>query len=185
MLKRILNIFVLIFAIFFIFNNSVSAASDYGPGWNKSLISVYIPQGHAYSEMLLHAFQKWENSSFGKLKFQYVTKQPADIETFFVQKADGTDEAAGSYTLIVQGGKITKADIAIAADSAKYSNQMIYTTMLHEVGHALGLSDSSRKLGIMRSPVVETQDIITNDIVKLYRLNGWSFINKNNANLKP
>lgn len=180
MLKRILNIFVLIFVIFFVFNNSASAVSDYGPSWNKSVISVYIPQGHAYSEMFLHAFQKWENSSFGKLKFQYVAKQPADIETYFVQKTDGTDEAAGSYTLIVQGGKIVKADIAIVAVPNQFTNQMIYTTMLHEVGHALGLQDSNRKLGIMRSPVVETQDIITNDIIKLYRLNGWSYMNKKN-----
>ena len=58
---------------------------------------------------------------------------------------------------------------------------MIYTTMLHEIGHALGLQNSSRKLGIMRSPVVDTQDLITNDIIKLYRLNGWSYMNKNNV----
>lgn len=180
-MKKIFNIFVLVLAILFVFNNSAKAVSDYGPCWNKPVISVYIPQGHAYSEMFLHAFQKWENSSYGKVKFQYVTKQPADIETFFVQKTDGTDEAAGSYTLIVQGGKIVKADIAIVAVPAQFSNQMIYTTMLHEIGHALGLQNSSRKLGIMRSPVVDTQDLITNDIIKLYRLNGWSYMNKNNV----
>ncbi len=178
MFKKIFNIFIIVLAVFFTFTNKAHAVADYGPNWVKPVISVYIPQGHAYSEMFLHAFQKWENSSFGQLKFQYVTKLPADIETVFVSKADGTDEGAGSYTIIVQGGKIIKAQIAIAAVPTEFSNQMIFTTMLHEIGHALGLADSNRKLGIMHSPVLETQDLITNDIVKLYRLNGWSFMNK-------
>ena len=50
--------------------------------------------------------------------------------------------------------------------------------MLHEVGHILGLPDSNRNLGIMHSPVNEKQDIITNDIVKLYRFNSWSTMNQ-------
>lgn len=177
MIKKFLVIFLFIFCIVLGFNK-VQAVGDYGPNWDKPVIKVYIEPNHAYSEMFLHAFQKWENSSYGQLKFEYVTQKPADIETSFVSQVDGSDEVAGSYSLLIKGGKIDKAEIFIVANPTLYSNQMIYTTMLHEVGHALGLGNSNRKLGIMHSPVEEKQDIISNDIVRLFRLNGWSFMNK-------
>ena len=86
--------------------------------------------------------------------------------------------------MTVQGGNITSAKITIAPKPQTNSNQLIYTVMLHEIGHALGLKDSRRNLGIMHSPVNATQDIISNDIVKLFRLNGWSYMNKGTTDLR-
>ena len=51
--------------------------------------------------------------------------------------------------------------------------------MLHEIGHALGLKDTKRKIGIMSTPVTEAQDIVNTDILRLYYLNGWHIIDKN------
>ena len=93
-----------------------------------------------------HAFQKWQNSSYGKLKFNFVQKGPADIDVVFVEKVTGADGPIGEYKINIKNGFIDKAEIKIATRSKnKYSNDLIYTTMLHEVGHALGLPDYDRK----------------------------------------
>lgn len=178
MLKRIFAVFILVLAIFLMSLPSF-AVGDNGFSWAKNNLTVYIPKDNNYSGMMQRAFQKWQDKSFKQLSFSYVEKKPADIEVTFPEKIEGTDAGdIGEYSLTIQGGSIVKAEIYIVPDGKKYSNDMIYTVMLHEVGHALGLPDSVRNLGIMHSPVNETQDIISNDIIRLFRLNGWSYMNK-------
>lgn len=178
MVKRLFLIFL--FCVLTIL--PVLAVGDYGPNWAKTPINVYIPKDEKYSSMMERAFSKWQNMSFGQLKFNFIAEKTddtnIDIEVEFGTKTDGTDGDLGSYSLTVKGGEIKKANIVIVPDDKNYSQDMIFTVMLHEVGHALGLRDSKRKLGIMHSPVDETQDIISNDIIKLFRLNGWSYMNK-------
>ncbi len=175
MIKKFFLFFIIFFGIL-VFGNRCFAVGDYGPNWVKDTISVYIPADDNYSLMMLHAFQAWQNKSYGQLKFEFSDKKPADIEVSFKDKTDGTDGDLGSYTLIIQGGAITKAEIIIAPQ--KKPDNLVYTVMLHEIGHALGLRDSSRRLGIMHSPVNAEQNLINNDIIKLFRLNGWSYMNK-------
>lgn len=55
---------------------------------------------------------------------------------------------------------------------------MIYTTMLHEIGHSLGLPDTSRSVGIMNMPISESQDIYKRDIRQLYRIYDWNWVRK-------
>lgn len=178
MIKRLFFIFIM----FMITVLPVFAIKDYGPNWTKTPIDVYIPKDEKYSSMMERAFSKWQNMSFEQLKFNFVTEKTEDtnidIEVKFGTETDGTDGDLGSYSLTVKGGEIKKAEIIIVPDDKNYSQNMIFTVMLHEIGHALGLRDTKRNLGIMHSPVNETQDIITNDIFKLYQLNGWSYINK-------
>lgn len=178
MLKRIFAFFIIIFGIFLLSSPSF-AVGDNGFSWAKNNLSVYIPKDNSYSGMMQRAFQKWQDSSYKQLSFSFVEKTPADIEVKFLDKLEGTDaNDIGEYAITIKGGNIVKAEITIVPDGKKYSNNMIYTIMLHEIGHALGLSDSTRSLGIMHSPVKETQDIISNDIIRLFRLNGWSYMNK-------
>lgn len=183
MKKFFISLLIIFIGIFFL-NTKSFAVSNYGPNWEKSLIKVYIPQD-TYSGMMKRAFQKWEEKCNGRLIFEYVTELPADIEVEFSDKTDHTDGDIGSYALTIKGGTITKATITMAPKPEENSNNLIYTVMLHEVGHALGLKDSSRKLGIMSTPVVETQDIVNTDILKLYHINGWSYINKNTPAIFP
>lgn len=178
MLKKIFGIFILVSGIFLLSLPSL-AVGDNGFSWAKNNLTVYIPSDNSYSGMMQRAFQKWQDSSYKQLSFSFVEKTPADIEVKFADKIEGTDDGdIGEYSLTVRGGNIVGADITIVPDGKKYSNNMIYTVMLHEVGHALGLTDSKRNIGIMHSPVNETQDIIPNDIIRLFRLNGWSYMNK-------
>ncbi len=178
MIKRFINL-IIIFIVSVLTILPVMCVADYGPSWDKNKINVFIPKEEKYSAMMERAFLKWQNMSFGQLEFIFVDEEKsADIEVEFVAETDGSDGDIGSYSLTVKGGALTGAKITIVADGTKYSNNMIYTVMLHEIGHALGLQDSKRKLGIMHSPVDETQDIISNDIIKLFRLNGWSYMNK-------
>lgn len=175
MKKFIFSLIIIFTGIFFIGQKSF-AKGNYGPNWQKSIIKVYIPQDD-YSSMMKKAFQKWEEGCNGRLIFEYIAEPPADIEVEFAEKTDKTDGDIGSYSLTVKGGAITNATITMAP-KPEYSKNLIYTVMLHEVGHALGLRDSSRKLGIMSTPIVESQDIINTDILRLYHLNGWTYINK-------
>ena len=179
MLKNLFKIFVLLAGIFLLSMPSF-AVGDNGFSWDKKDLKVYIPQGVDASGMMQRAFKKWQDKSFGQLSFTFVDKkESANIIVVFDNKTDGTDAGdIGSYALTIKGGNIIGAEITIVPDYKKYSKDMIYTVMLHEVGHSLGLTDSKRNLGIMHSPVTETQDIISNDIVKLFRLNGWSYMNK-------
>ena len=51
--------------------------------------------------------------------------------------------------------------------------------MLHEVGHVLGLPHNERKKSsIMYTPINETQQILSLDVLKLYHTNGWSWKNE-------
>lgn len=178
MIKRIFTFFILIAGLFLLSLPSF-AVGDNGYSWAKNTLTVYIPADNDYSGMMQRAFQKWQDKSYGQLKFSFITKTPADIEVDFPEKTNGTDVGdLGEYAVTIKGGSISKAEIFIVPNPKKYSQDMIYTVMLHEIGHALGLPDSNRNLGIMHSPVDEKQDITSNDIIKLFRLNGWSYMNK-------
>ena len=178
MLKRIFTFFILIAGLLLLSLPSL-AVGDNGYSWAKNTLTVYIPSDNEYSGMMQRAFQKWQDKSYGQLKFSFITETPADIEVSFPEKTNGTDVAdLGEYAVTIKGGNISKAEIFMVPNSKKYSQDMIYTVMLHEVGHELGLPDSNRNLGIMHTPVDEKQDITSNDIIKLFRLNGWSYMNK-------
>ena len=160
------------------------AAYQFGeqPHWNKGKISVYIPAKDTKSASMKRAFLNWQNASFGKLQFVFKENGPADIDVVFTEKVDGSDGPIGAYNVTIKNGYITKGEIKIASKSPnikKYSNNLVYTTMLHEIGHVLGLSHNDRKqICIMHFPILESQDITKIDLAKLYKLNGWSWRDK-------
>ena len=183
MFKKILSLFVIIFAFLLTFSSFTNAAETaQGAHWNKSPINVYIPQD-AKQNSMRHAFERWQSLSYGKLKFVFVNKGPADIDVVFTEKVDTTDTPIASHSITIKGNEITKAEIKIATkskDIKKYSNDYIFTTMLHEVGHTLGLSDNNRKnSSIMHMPIEEKQEIMKIDMMKLYHNNGWNWAQKN------
>ncbi len=176
MMKKILSVLFIIFAFLFSFSTAQAETFISGYHWNKSAITVYIPKD-AKSMSMRRAFEKWQNVTNGSIKFQFVNKGPADIDVVFTEKVDGSDGPIGSYKRTIKKGYISKAEIKIATrGNKKYSNNLIYTTMLHEIGHVLGLPDETRKQSsIMYMPISDTQDIIKPDVKNLYKLNGWSY----------
>lgn len=177
-MKKLIISILFIFAICMTFCVS-QATTIIAPHWKDGTISVYIPKD-ARAEQMKRAFTKWQNASYGKLNFVFKDKGPANIDVVFTEEVDGADGPIGSYNITVQNGYIKKAEIKLATKNkniSKYSNNLIYTTMLHEVGHALGLSDTNRKgSSIMFMPVSEKQDLLKIDIMKLYNLNNWSWM---------
>ena len=184
MLKRFFTVTVFILGFLFIFAAAAIAMTPASelratpPHWQKSPINVYIPKD-PYAESLKRAFSKWQSLSSNKIKFNYVAKGPAYIDVVFTEKESGSESPIASYNIQTSGNKITKAEIRIATkgkDIKKYSRNYIYTTMLHEVGHALGMPHNDRKKSsIMYSQITETQQILNIDTVKFYHVNGWSW----------
>jgi predicted Zn-dependent protease len=183
MIKRILLIFVILITLC-----SSVFADIQGKWFHPKFIRVYIQPDHYKGRLMTQAFREWSKLTKNKLVFQKVTSPKfADIEVEFVEKIDttqsNTDRAIGLTRASTQSGKkLVHAKIWIAQktqDDKVLSEDEVYTTMLHEIGHALGLHDSSRKLGIMSTPVTENQDIINTDLLRLFHLNGWTYIDKN------
>lgn len=171
-------------AILFVFVcfNTANATTSISPHWKSGTIRVYIPQD-TQATMMQHAFERWQDASSGKLSFVFINKGPADIDVIFADSVDGNDGPIGSYTVTIQNRYITKAEIKIATKKnniSQYSNDYIFTTMMHEVGHALGLPDTNRKASsIMYMPLSASQDLLKIDMLKLYNLNNWSWMDRN------
>lgn len=151
------------------------------PHWNKTSINVYIPKD-ARAASVRRAFEYWQSVASGKLHFNFVNKGPADIDVVFLEKVSGVDGPLGECVVNIKNNQIEKAEIKLATKSPninKYSNNYIYTTMVHEVGHALGLKDISGKpTSIMHTPITESQDIKKMDIKNLFMLYDWSLLDR-------
>lgn len=184
MIKRFLTGVLLVFLFAITVFNCSNAETSSSPYWKKTTINVYIPK-NSKALTMQHAFEKWQNMSAGKLKFKFVQKGPADIDVVFSEKVSGSDgQQLGDYKLTVKNGYITKAEIRMATEGKKqvYSDNMVYTIMLHEVGHALGLPDKNRKKNsIMYMPISVSQDINKMDMRELYKLNGWEWLERRSS----
>lgn len=148
------------------------------PHWDKREITVYIPRD-SHNAQMTRAFAYWQRSLFNVVKFKYVKEEPANIVVKFSNRTNDSDVKLGSYNITTSGNTISKAEITIdtkSPEAKKVSNDYMYTTMLHEIGHVLGLQDSIRKpAGIMNIPITEEQDIKKIEVRKVFVINGWSF----------
>jgi len=181
MIKKFFSIIIVMFAFIIAFATNANAASSNTPRWEKSPIKVYIPDD-TNSGIVHNAFNTWQNQSYGKLKFTYVKKGPADIDIVYIDKINTSDSPIASYVTKTKGSAITKAEIKIATKNPafkKYSKRYVYITMLHEIGHTLGLSDDHRKKsGIMYMPISENQRLRRDDMIKLYNLYDWNWMQR-------
>lgn len=195
MIKKILTGLFIMFAFICTFLSTAFATAPTGypkpdaPHWQKSPVLVYIPQDPKSASMQ-NAFKRWQDATEQKLNFQYINdEKKADITVEFTDKVNGSDGPFGEYVLEIQGMAITKAKIKIATKNPKikqYSRDYVFTTMLHEVGHVIGLKDSERKhSSIMYMPIDEKQDILISDKRNLYRTYGWDWINRERGYAKP
>lgn len=140
-------------------------------------IDVYIADGGAvpgyraeYRKMIADAFNEWCNNSKGLLKWRQVNDpRQADVVCTWTNNPTikpGSVEAGQTRTLVQTNrdtgeGKIVTAQISILTElmGRQFSNENMYKTCLHEVGHALGLQGHSDVPSDIMYPTVNQTQI--------------------------
>ena len=177
--KKIFLLVVFLVVYIFFFAVFASAIPSYGKWFNPRILKTYIQPGHPRTIMMKHAFAEWSRVTQNKFAFRYVdSPKVAQIEVYFVKTIPNADREIGlTKTSRMNSGKITHAVIQIAerpVNGAKLRNDSVYTTMLHEIGHAMGmLEHSSDPKSVMYPVVNDAQEISKADLKRLAKIYGW------------
>lgn len=182
---------ILIFIFVILFSCAFAAYADV-IRYNPEKIKVYIPPKNSLSLTMKHAFMDWQRHTNNKIVFEYVgTKSTANIEVIFVANTKHEISAIcrGESTLGCNKKIIAKTSRGNqkCVDSKLYISMRdnngkimtpneIYTIMLHEVGHALGLVHSSDINSLMypatNKSLADRQEIRQEDVDTVLRLYG-------------
>lgn len=158
---------------------SLSAFAN-GEGWlNPKDIKTYFPQKHKNTVMMRHAFERWSKVTKDKVIFVYTNNpEDADLEIVFDKTANyhGSDKAIGvTHKRYIEGKKIIHATIHIADytnDGRELSRDEVFTVMLHEIGHAIGLDHVNDPNSIMNPYCDVIMEITDSDIRQLRLIYG-------------
>lgn len=117
--------------------------------WYFMPIKVFIQQS-PYRQTALKAFQEWQYKSNGKIKFTLAkTEKEAQIKVYFVDKITNpishNNLGITNLKFIINMNTSAEIEILQRTDSNQMrSHKQIYPVVLHEIGHALGISGHSK-----------------------------------------
>ena len=109
---------------------------------------IYIQPNSPYKDLAVNAFKEWQDALGTAVMFTYsANPQDAGINVVFQDKIDSTGaEKGGVMEPTFDGTHIVKSKITIRTTSEggqKLSDKIIYHTLLHEIGHAIGIMGHS------------------------------------------
>lgn len=164
-------------------------------------LHVYISQGGntpgyrpEFRKMIADAFNEWCNNSHGLLSWSQVNDPSrADVVATWTNNPTikpGAVEAGQTRTLVQNNretgeGRIVTAQISILTQfmGKPFTNENMYKTCLHEVGHALGLQGHSDVASDIMYPTVNPTQATSlkardvNTLAHLYSVAGYTALN--------
>ena len=153
---------------------------------NAKNIRVYIPN-HPKAKLMRQAFNFWTKATKGKITFSIVnSKENAQDIVIFVERLPSSTVGLNEKywkTYKTQSGKeyntLNYMNIYIADRDMKdriLSDDEVYTIMLHEIGHSLGLEHSENKTSIMYPSAHEykTMEVDKEDLDNLAKIYNWN-----------
>lgn len=158
--------FTLIIIFMFAVTTAFSASL---PRWNKRPIKVYIPSDNAYKHTLMKAaFNEWQQKTYSAVWFSFLgenKKNEADITVKFVDIVTNckNPSAVGCTHYYVDpntkfyvkstidiGSKSLQElkgdDGTVARKTTPIPPEQMYGIMLHEIGHAIGITEHSQNV---------------------------------------
>jgi len=148
-----------------ILTTTISSFALSNPRWDVRPIKVYI-DGYDYkAQWMKAAFQEWQTKTYSAVWFTFLganKKDEADISVYFVDMVNCNNDAAiGCTHSRTQNGFYVHNDIEIgsrykvtlkgddgtvATKTMTIPNAQLYGVMLHEIGHAIGITEHSKDI---------------------------------------
>ena len=195
-MKRLLTLFIIAAALFMTYTFAFAAPQQktqanlqkpiqaqqpkMGRWQYPNAIKTYIPPNHKRTIMMKHAFAEWSRVTKNKVVFKYVNNpNVAQVVVRFVETIPNADREIGlTRTQILSGNRIISAEILIAEKAVGsrrvLGNDSVYTVMLHEIGHAIGILEHSKNPeSIMFPSEDDIQEILQSDLKTLAEIYGW------------
>lgn len=154
--------FLVLTVVFILIVTSVCAMSK--PRWNHRPINVYIPSDSDMSRLMEDAFLQWQSKTLSAVWFTFVShdkQDTADITVHFVEKntncgdlsaigcthyrvnSDGFYKHNDIYIASKSVFRLVGDDGTVATKTTVIPLEQVYRVMLHEIGHAVGISQHS------------------------------------------